>query len=275
MNLFRLAIALIAFTLLPLGADALPEDVQSRLNEAEERLRLAEATEKRISERLEAMEADPESQEAALEAMRRYLEEVQELVTMHRDTVQELQQLAGSGSPAPGAEITEGMRALEEAIGRLPEPEEPEDELARLDREFAASLEAFDEKIADHMEQVRLAMDARMSETTEQAKAPAQAAAEAAALLREMGVDPGVEAPESTPNSGPPPSGGGEHNRPPSGEGEKAGQEPNEEGGSDRRAREDEDIVARQLREAAEQEKDPELREKLWKEYEAYLDGRG
>jgi hypothetical protein len=33
---------------------------------------------------------------------------------------------------------------------------------------------------------------------------------------------------------------------------------------------EDDDIVARQLREAAEKETDPELREKLWKEYIEY-----
>ena len=39
-------------------------------------------------------------------------------------------------------------------------------------------------------------------------------------------------------------------------------------------ATEDDDIVARQLREAAEKETDPELKEKLWKEYEEYK-GRG
>jgi hypothetical protein len=33
---------------------------------------------------------------------------------------------------------------------------------------------------------------------------------------------------------------------------------------------EDDDIVARQLREAAENETDPELKKKLWKEYEEY-----
>ena len=32
----------------------------------------------------------------------------------------------------------------------------------------------------------------------------------------------------------------------------------------------DDDIIARQLREAAMQESDPELREKLWKEFERY-----
>ena len=37
----------------------------------------------------------------------------------------------------------------------------------------------------------------------------------------------------------------------------------------------DDDIVARQLREAAEEETDPELRKKLWKEYENYKKNKG
>ena len=37
----------------------------------------------------------------------------------------------------------------------------------------------------------------------------------------------------------------------------------------------DDDIVARQLREAAMNEEDPELREKLWQEYIAYKTGTG
>lgn len=37
----------------------------------------------------------------------------------------------------------------------------------------------------------------------------------------------------------------------------------------------DDDIVARQLREAAENEKDPALREKLWEEYKKYKSGKG
>jgi hypothetical protein len=35
----------------------------------------------------------------------------------------------------------------------------------------------------------------------------------------------------------------------------------------------DDDIVARQLREAAMKEQDPELREKLWDEYRKYKQG--
>ena len=37
----------------------------------------------------------------------------------------------------------------------------------------------------------------------------------------------------------------------------------------------DDDIVARQLREAAQNEKNPELRERLWDEYRAYKRGTG
>ena len=35
----------------------------------------------------------------------------------------------------------------------------------------------------------------------------------------------------------------------------------------------DDDIVARQLREAAEQETDPEVKERLWEEYRKYKEG--
>jgi hypothetical protein len=37
----------------------------------------------------------------------------------------------------------------------------------------------------------------------------------------------------------------------------------------------DDDVVARQLREAAMNEKDPELREKLWQEYRDYKKSTG
>ena len=37
----------------------------------------------------------------------------------------------------------------------------------------------------------------------------------------------------------------------------------------------DDDVVARQLREAAMKEKDPAIREKLWEEYREYKKGTG
>ena len=117
----------------------------------------------------------------------------------------------------------------------------------------------------------------------EAAASPHQsAAAEAEALLRSMGVDPGGEAEQGETSTNQ--TAGSETTQPSGGEPGASGDVAGNEGesgtagqagqGSSRPPREDEDVVARQLREAAEQETDPVLREKLWKEYEAYLDGR-
>ena len=54
--------------------------------------------------------------------------------------------------------------------------------------------------------------------------------------------------------------------------GEGEGRAPNQ-GRSSRPSGHDDDIVARQIREAAEKETDPVLKEKLWKEYENYKKG--
>jgi hypothetical protein len=56
---------------------------------------------------------------------------------------------------------------------------------------------------------------------------------------------------------------------------ERAGKKPDDNAGNGAAAREipdgsDDDVVARRLRQAAEQETDPELKEKLWKEYIDY-----
>ena len=80
------------------------------------------------------------------------------------------------------------------------------------------------------------------------------------------GADPGATAGTGGKN---PPGTGGAQTRPGGGTaGGNGGQAPTARPGA-----EDDDIVARQLREAAEQEKDPVLKEKLWKEYDAYKKG--
>ncbi|NNF42486.1 MAG: hypothetical protein HKN62_05470, partial [Phycisphaerales bacterium] len=63
--------------------------------------------------------------------------------------------------------------------------------------------------------------------------------------------------PTGPPGSGAPASGGAGEPRP-----------------GDRPPADDDDIVARQLREAAERETDPVLREKLWREYDKYKGSR-
>ncbi len=247
-------------------ADGLPAEWRERLDRAEDNLRLAEATARRIGLRLEALRADPAADPSAIAAMERYLEEVEALRENHADALAGLRRLAGmEGAAGSDPVVEEGLRNFEGALAALPRPGEPVDEIARIDAELTASLEAFDQKIQEHVREVRTAMDDRLAAAAAAGTGPAQAAAEAAALLRKMGVDPGVGGE----------SGGAGAKA--GGAGEVVGTGAKVEGGGASggpSARRDEDIVARQLREAAEKETDPVLREKLWKEYEDYLSGR-
>lgn len=236
-----------------------PGYVRDRIDKARDDLALAEATVDRLERRLDVLRDEPGVTEEALAAMETFLNEARALRDTHRDTLEELESMLEDAPAAPDPRATRGMREFADAVAALPEAEAADSELARMLAEFDDSLHQFDRLIHDHFQSLRNAMDRRIASGGEAATSRARAAAEAAALLRDLGVDPGVEAPEgpAAPTGASPPGAGGETEpaRPP--------------------PRRDEDIVARQLREAAENETDPELREKLWAEYEAYLDGRG
>lgn len=238
-----------------------PEDVNQRLEKARDDLALAEATVESLERRLESLRAEPGASEGVIGAMETYLGEARALRDTHRDTLKELEAMLEEAPAAPDPVVTRGMREFAEAVAALPEAEASDSELARLLADFDDSLNQFDKLIHDHFQSLRAAMDRRIATGGEAATTRARAAAEAAALLRDLGVDPGVETAdvETTART---------ETDPPAGEAE-AGEPPPAPQGRD------EDIVARQLREAAEKETDPELREKLWAEYEAYLDGRG
>jgi Tfp pilus assembly protein PilX len=107
----------------------------------------------------------------------------------------------------------------------------------------------------------------------------AQEAAEAAKRLREKGVDVNTSGSESSEASEETQTPGAEQTQAEQGTAgsKKASTETSGQGGQGssrekqgRASSDDDDIVARQLREAAENETDPELKEKLWKEYEDY-----
>ena len=146
------------------------------------------------------------------------------------------------------------------------------DEVAALDREFDESLAQFDDRLLNEMDKIRDNSAAKLQDL-------AQEAAEAAKRLREKGLDVDTSASSSTGES--------REDTPPSDQdmearkgstgtdtASKSGSHRSGEGSSRKDQRrvdyEDDDIVARQLREAAEKETDPELKEKLWKEYEEY-----
>jgi peptidoglycan hydrolase CwlO-like protein len=284
MNLFRFSI--LCWALLSVGVRG-DNTIEDRLREAERELNMAEATSRRVQARLSELQADSEATTEQILAMESYAHELEEIVKIRRKTLKEVREIAGKPVDPPDLAVLEGMEAFEEALGEVPDGADPESEQERLDREFLASLEAFDTMIGDHLVQLKREVDSRMAKGEQAAGERQSAADDAEALLRSMGVDPGGEEGEAVASAE---ANGREA------EGEEAdiaSTDPAETAetaevtdaaatgggtaggrGSSRPPRSDEDIVARQLREAAEKETDPVLREKLWKEYEAYLDGR-
>jgi hypothetical protein len=154
---------------------------------------------------------------------------------------------------------------------RIPE-EQTRDEVAALDRQLNASLSEFDARLLKEMDEIREESATKMRDL-------AQEAAEAAKRLREKGVDVSTAGSETSEASSEAESPGGEQTQAEQGaqgtqtassETSRAGGQGSGSGQQGRAGYEDDDIVARQLREAAENETDPELKEKLWKEYYEY-----
>ena len=151
-------------------------------------------------------------------------------------------------------------------LDKMADPDIPEehtiDEVAALDRQLNASLAKFDGMLLEEMEEIRAGSSGKLQDL-------AAEAAEAAKRLREKGLDVDTSGSKS--------SDGSQESREGRTGAETAARNGTRKGGegppsTDQRRRDykDDDIVARQLREAAENETDPELKEKLWKEYDEY-----
>ena len=136
-----------------------------------------------------------------------------------------------------------------------------QEQMDAIDQAFGESLGVFDERLA------REQIDQQQQREAAAAEQAARDAAGGAA-----GDDEGGDGSSGAP---PPPSGGvyddasepgeGDGRQGPSSPGNRAGPTPPDVGDG-----RDDDIVARQLREAAQRETDPELRARLWDEYRAY-----
>ena len=143
-----------------------------------------------------------------------------------------------------------------------------DEQIAALDAELMGGLGEFDEMLLREQERVRAA-----AVSTQTAAAGAGRAAGA------DGAGAGSEGPDGAQGSdaefGEASEQGGDHT---TGRGDVAA------GGAQRQPRRpgvppdipdgsDDDVVARQLREAAEKEQDPELKKRLWEEYRRYKEG--
>ena len=253
------------------------EEVKSRLQLARENLRVSEATEARIASELEKIKSSGTASPQTLEEYESYLARAHEMVVENRKIVKEMEaayaKLVPPGRPA-GASTSAAESDTTDP--RIPE-EKQKEELASLEREFNDSLAAFDEMLLKKWDEI-LAMSAKKmrdlseevgekegqyGQETEGEQTPSGEGTSGAREGTEdtgegeMRSQEGTEAQETA----------AEH-----GESESKGEDKGQTITQKRPAYEghDDDIVARQLREAAEKETDPELKAKLWKEYEDY-----
>jgi len=186
---------------------------------------------------------------------------------------------AGQAQPATapvsgGAAPAGGGPGDAQAAGANGPGQTSEERQAAIDKRLNDSLGSFDAELRTEQQRVAQERDAR------RAAAAGSAAAEGPATDK-SGDSPGTAAteapPEDTDRSAPGRHPGKAKPRDPSGDlkSEKAGKKPDDNAGNGASAREtpdgsDDDVVARRLRQAAQQETDPELKEKLWQEYIDY-----
>ncbi len=264
----------------PQSQKTTPQTADAKLAKARDNLRVSEATEKRIAAELKKRKASGNASAEEIRNHEAYLERVQAMVAENRKAVAKMEkayaehpagQRTSSNSPQPSDQ-------------QIPE-EQTRDQVAELDRQLSASLTEFDGMLLKEMETIETESAAKMRDL-------AQEAAEAARRLKEKGVDLGSDESESADSESTESREGQQGEAGDTDEsGEEKGSETQQGAGDDtvaaadkskgegsgpkrspgsRYSKEDDDIVARQLREAAEKETDPELKEKLWKEYEDY-----
>ena len=239
----------------------------SILEEARRNLRISEATEKRIASELEQLRQTGTASAETIKNYEAYHDSVKEMVAENRKIVEQMEAARARHS---------GGATSSEAAGGMHDPGIPEEEatgeVAALDRQLNASLNQFDAKLLKEMDDIRDGSAEKMRDL-------AQEAAEAARRLREKGVDVNTSGSESSEGSEEAAARDREQKQTEQGakDSTSASTDASRPGGKgaggaeqDRASTEDDDIVARQLREAAENETDPELKEKLWKEYDEY-----
>jgi len=261
------------------------QKIESVLESARRELSISVATEEHIASELAKLKKSGDASPDMVENYELYLSRVQAMVTEHRKMVAEIEALnarvdirkASDGSAY--SEDTEVMMNPE-----IPE-EQVVDEVVALDRQLDSSLAQFDEMLLKELDLIRAKSSERMRDLAEEAAA-------AAKRLRDQGIEIDTDVEEESVESG---QGSTQAQKTVETEGDisetgKVNKSEDDKDDSELTARDkfregvegsgnhpknrydskDDDIVARQLREAAEEETDPELRKKLWKEYEDY-----
>ena len=250
------------------------ETADAKLAEAREKLKTSRETEERIASDLDHLKKSGDASSEAIRDYEEYLARVQAMTAENRKIVEQMEAAYDRHTPTE----TMANSPAPNKPGSTYDPNFPEDqavdEVAALDKEFNQSLAKFDDKLLKEMDKIR-------AESAKKLQDLAQEAADAAKRLRDKGLDvdsSGAESSRETDGQPETSEGGRETGTTKdTANTDTASQDDSRKGGQGSSAEdrgqvdtEDDDIVARQLREAAENETDPELKEKLWKEYEEY-----
>jgi len=275
------------------------QEALDKLAQARENLRISEATEARIASQLARLKASGNAAPDVLADYETYLDRVRRMVQENRKILQDMEAALKRHEPRDAGAGTPEQREKGPGSGPQVPEEEIKDEVAALDKEFYASLATFDEMLLKELDEIRAKSAGRMRDLAQEAAAAAQ-------RVRDKGVKVNTSSRQGSKEAGAQETDSGQEGAERAGgkesgtEGEEAearGEQDRDRtastaGGTSREydrspgdgkggippSRErpsgyDDDIVARQIREAAEKETDPELKERLWKEYENYKRG--
>ena len=282
----KASIAGVLALLLSVGLHAATrQEIEAALESTRRDLRISIAAEKRIASDLEKLKKSENASPDIIENYEVYLSRVHAMVVEHLDTLAKMDALYARYDTDNSSERLSDQDDTASIINpEIPE-EQVVDEVAALDRQLDSSLIEFDEMLLKELDLIYAKSSERMRDLAKEAAAAAE-------RLREKGIDvdtayeegdigseQGTTEAEKTSETeaGDFETGEGSESAEAMGEGEAAARDTSREGveGARRHPKnrydpKNDDIVARQLREAAESEKDPVLREKLWKEYEKY-----
>ena len=285
-------IGFLAAVLVFLAADtglATRDAAKEALETAWENLKIAQATELRIAAKLKVLRESGNVSQEIIKDYETYLKNVQLMVLENQRIVQHME-VAYTGKSDISSFTGESDIEPSPDI-RIPE-ENKVDKVAQLDQELNDSLAAFDEMLLKRLELIRAESADKMTDWAMDAADAANRAKENQGNSedgadKDSGASPegksGKEKPSGTGKKRDgtlDASGSDRHSKASSPEKDGRGQDPKRpgkkgdtKGGDDRSTyadKDDDDIVARQLREAAENETDPELKKRLWEKYEEY-----
>ena len=259
--------------------------ITATLENARSDLAANAALEARIKTELSKLRQDEQTPSDLIAEVEAYLGRVSAMVAENRQLVDQLEALDAQRTQSTARrQASQGPLGVTAPVSQA----QVSDDVDALDRELNASLADFDHMLLEELKLIREKSSPKMDSL-------AQDAADAAERLRQKGIDidadlsrtesdtmtasPGATTDTASAESTPDTDAGasvrkGNPNSP------TTSTDNNPEGAagkwqkrSERYDPKDDDIVARQLREAAEQETDPVLKEKLWREYEAYKRG--